>query len=139
MPRKIDWSDLKTLAYSNTPAEIAQIKCCGKSTVRRVLQRFQIKYCKRRRHSQATLDKIGRLYTSGLSSTEIANELKEVVPISTIKVYLSQMGIRRSKREALKLKYSRRREQQSNCLHQFTIRVDSGGYACLSCKKHFPI
>lgn len=135
MPRKIDWSDLSTLAYSNTPAEIATIKACGKSTVRRVLERFQIKHPKRLRVSQATLDKIKELYTSSeLSSTEIAPQVN--LPVSTVKLHLSRMGIRRSRREALKIKYSRRREQQVQCLHQFTIRVD-GGYSCLSCKKHF--
>ena len=133
MPRNIDWSDLQTLAYSNTPSEIARIKGCGKSTVRRVLHKFQIKHPSRLRVSQETLDKIRELYTD-LSSTEIAPLVK--LPVSTVKLHLSQMGIRRNRREALKLKYSRRKEQQGNCLHQFTIRVD-GGYACLSCKKHF--
>lgn len=135
MPRKIDWSDLSTLAYSNTPAQIAQIKGCGKSTVRRVLRRFQIKHPNRLRVSQETLDNIRELYiSSGLSSMEIAPQVK--LPVSTVKLHLSRMGIRRSRREALKLKYSRRREQQVQCLHQFTIRVD-GGYSCLSCKKRF--
>ena len=136
MPRKIDWSDLGILAYSNTPSEIARIKGCGKSTVRRVLHKFQIKHPSRLRVSQETLDKIRELYiTTDLSSTEIAPLVN--LPVSTVKLHLSRMGIRRSRREALKLKYSRRREQQVQCLHQFTIRLESGGFACLNCKKHF--
>jgi DNA invertase Pin-like site-specific DNA recombinase len=135
MPRNIDWSDLGILAYSNTPSEIARIKGCGKSTVRRVLKRFQVKYLKRLHVPQATLDKIRELYTTGLSSTDIANEL--ALPAASVKVYLQNMGIRRSRREALKLKYSRRGEQQVQCPHQFTIRLENGGFACLSCKKHF--
>ena len=135
MPRKIDWSDLQTLAYSNTPSEIARIKGCGKSSVRRVLHKFQIKHPSRLRVPQETLDKIRELYiTADLSSTEVAPLVK--LPVSTVKLHLSRMGIRRNKREALRIKYSRRREQQVQCPHQFTIRVD-GGYICLRCKKHF--
>jgi len=124
----IDWSDLKELAYSHTPKEIAKIKGCSYNRTRRVMEKQGIArpglYS-----SPAKLDKIRQLYSSH-SSYQIAAILK--MPVATVKKYIKRLGISRGQSEAMKLAY----HKIDNCPHQFTIRV-SGGYTCLTCKRHF--
>jgi len=124
----IDWSDLKTLAYSHTVKEIARMKGCSYTSARRAMVNRGIP----RPQLQITrekLDQIKRLYQSH-STYEIAEMLK--MRTSTIKKYIRRLGIGRTQSEAAKLA----RYKQDNCPHQFTIRIKTG-YACLTCKRHF--
>jgi len=124
----IDWSDLSQLTYSNTVKEIAQIKGCSITTVRRMLKKNHVERQLRGfAVTQATLDKIAKLYESN-STCKIAKLTG--IPLSTVKKYVHLMGIQRTRSEATKLAF------RKYCPHQFTIRTEDG-YACLACKQSF--
>lgn len=128
---KIDWSDLKKLSEAKTILAIAEIKGCSRATVKRALQKLQIKHTRHmyRETPPETMVKIKRLYESH-STYEIAKLLD--MPDATVKSCVRRLGIQRNRSEALKLKI----KQYENCPHEFTIRIPDG-YACLTCKQHF--
>jgi DNA-directed RNA polymerase specialized sigma24 family protein len=130
------------LAAHHTANEIAKIKHCTPKTVRQALRKNKLRA---KRKSGELEQKAIELYTEQqLSPYQIAPMLNK--PRATINHWIRKAGISRGRREAGKLAYkrsiaalhNRREEQQSNCPHQFQIRLEDG-YACLRCKKYFPL
>lgn len=98
----MDWLDLESLAAHHTVNEIAEIKKCTTTSVRRALKKAKLKA---KGKNEDFRQKVEELYEKQMSTFEIAELLNRPQP--TIGKHLRDAHLSRSRRTAGKLAYRR--------------------------------